>query len=157
LEEYDLNTICGIDCSVCSYIKICGGCIATHGQPFGKDCVIAKCCLDKGQNFCSECPEGSCIFQEKLIEEFNNLGIADMEVVTKLNALKGSYVNLEYTLPSGQTVRFLDDNKIYIGYQLEKKNSSRCYGIVADEKFLLVCEYGKDGTDAEIVVFKNRT
>jgi hypothetical protein len=157
LEEYDLNTICGIDCSVCSYIKTCGGCIATHGQPFGKDCVIAKCCYDKGQNFCSECPEGSCIFQEKLIEEFNNLGIEDMEVVTKLNALKGSYVNLEYTLPSGQTIRLLDDNKIYIGYQLEKKNSSRCYGIVADEKFLLVCEYGKDGTDAEIVVFKNRT
>ncbi|HOD93933.1 MAG TPA: hypothetical protein PL054_08675 [Clostridia bacterium] len=38
-----------------------------------------------------------------------------MGKVTRLNTLKGSFVNLEYTLPSGQAVKLLDDNKIYIG------------------------------------------
>jgi hypothetical protein len=38
--------------------------------------------------------------------------------------------------------------------QLEKNGSPRCYGLTADEKYLLVCEYGEGGTDAEIVVFK---
>jgi hypothetical protein len=89
-----------------------------------------------------------------LIGEFNKLGIADMEEVTGLNALKGSFINLEYTLASGQKVRLLDDNKIYLGNQLGKADSNRCYGIAADEKYLMVCEYGEAGVEAEIVVFK---
>lgn len=32
-----------------------------------------------------------------------------------------------------------------------KKNSDRCYGLTADEQYLLVCEYGEAGSDAEIV------
>jgi hypothetical protein len=91
-----------------------------------------------------------------LIGEFNKLGIADMDEVTGLNALKGSFINLEYTLASGQKVKLLDDNKIYLGNQLGKAGSDRCYGIAADEKCLLVCEYGEAGVDAEIVVFKRR-
>ena len=34
-----------------------------------------------------------------------------MEEVKNLNALKGSFVNLEYLLPSGQAIKFWDDNK----------------------------------------------
>ena len=77
-----------------------------------------------------------------------------MEQLTELHALKGSFANIEYVLPNGQTVKFWDDNRIYLGNQLHKKNSDRYYGIVADEKYLMVSEYGDYGSDAEIIVFK---
>lgn len=73
-----------------------------------------------------------------------------------LNALKGSYVNLEYTLPSGQKVMLLNDNKIYLGNQLCKPNNNRCFGIAADEEYILICEYGENGSDPEIVVYMRR-
>ncbi len=72
----------------------------------------------------------------------------------ELNALKGSFTNIEYALPNGQIVKFWDDNKIYLGNQLHKKDSDRCYGIIADAKYLMVSEYSGFGADAEIVVFK---
>lgn len=37
-----------------------------------------------------------------------------------------------------------------------QKNSSRCYGLTADENYLLVCEYGDNGANPEIVIFKKR-
>ena len=79
-----------------------------------------------------------------------------MPEVTDLNALAGSYINLVYTLPSGQAVKLLEDEKIYLGNQLEKAGSSRCYGLAADESFLLVCEYGANGSDPEIILYKKR-
>lgn len=79
-----------------------------------------------------------------------------MEKATDLNALMDSFINLEYPLPNGQTVKFLHADKIYLGNQLHKKNSNRCYGLTADENFLLVCEYGEGGADAEIVCYKRR-
>ncbi len=94
--------------------------------------------------------------EKQLIDEFNALGIEDMKKVTNLNALKGSFVNLEYTLPGGQTVKFWNDNKIYLGNRICKKNSDKYYGLIADENFLLVCEYGNNGDNPEIVVFKKR-
>ena len=38
-----------------------------------------------------------------------------MPRVEKLNALVGSYVNLEYPLPNGAKVKILDDNVTYLG------------------------------------------
>ena len=38
--------------------------------------------------------------------------------------------------------------------QIHKKDSDRCYGIIADEKYLMVSEYSGFGADAEIVVLK---
>lgn len=93
---------------------------------------------------------------QKMISEFNALGIEDMEEVTGLNELSGSFINLEYTLPSGQKIQIWDDNKTYLGNEICKRGSERCYGLVADEKYLLVCEYGENGADAEIVVLKRR-
>lgn len=75
--------------------------------------------------------------------------------MTDLNVLKGAFVNIEYALPNGEIVKFWDDNKMYLGNQLHKKGSDRCYGIVADEKYLMVSEYGDYGSDAEIVIFKS--
>ncbi|MDD6174313.1 MAG: DUF3795 domain-containing protein [Firmicutes bacterium] len=149
-------TKCGADCTQCGFRESCAGCAATDGYPFGGECMIAACCRQKGQKRCSGCGEACCRLKGGLIAEFNALGIEDMPEVTDLNALKGSFVNLEYTLPGGQKIRFWDDNRIYLGNQLCKKGSDRCYGLTADENHLLVCEYGEGGSEAEIVVFKRR-
>lgn len=50
----------------------------------------------------------------KIIEEFNSLGIEGLHL-TDLNLLNGSYINLEYTLPNGQKVKLLEDDKMYLG------------------------------------------
>ena len=36
------------------------------------------------------------------------------------------------------------------------KGDGRCFGIACDEHYILVSEYGKDGTDAELVMLKSR-
>lgn len=140
------TTICGIDCSECPSYGTCKGCVETDGQPFGGECIVAA--------YCQKGASALCEFKKSLIAAFNALNIEDMEEVTDLNALVGQYVNLEYPLPSGQKVKFWDDRRIYLGNQLCKKNSDRCYGLVADEKYLLVCEYGEGGSDPEIVTYK---
>lgn len=152
----DTKSICGIDCSKCELKDTCCGCAATRGEPFYGECIIAKCCLDKGYEYCKNCPDTSCDLKKQLIAEFNALGIEDMEEVATLNALKGSFVNLEYTLPGGKAIKFWDDDRIYLGNQINKKKSNRCYGLTADENYLLVCEYGDGGSDAEIIVYKKR-
>lgn len=91
---------------------------------------------------------------KELIARFNALGIRDMAEVTELFALKGSFVNLRYTLPSGQEVKLWDDEKIYYGAEICKPGSDRCYGLTAGDGYLLVCEYGENGADPEIVVLE---
>nr|WP_271641880.1 DUF3795 domain-containing protein [Clostridioides difficile] len=140
------KSICGVDCRKCELSNTCNGCAKTKGHPFGSECMVALC-LKEGK-------DALCSFKKNLIRAFNALNIQDMEEVTELNALKGSFINIEYTLPKGQLVKFWDDNKIYFGNQLRKKDSDRYYGIIADEKYLMVSEYSGYGSDAEIVVFK---
>lgn len=141
-----MGSICGIDCAGCGFSGTCAGCTETGGRPFGVECAIAACCR-KGEDALEKC-------KGRLIAAFNELNIPDMEEVAELNALKGSFINIEYTLPNGQAVKLWDDNGIYFGNQLHKKGSDRCYGIAADGKYLMVAEYGDMGADAEIVVFK---
>lgn len=150
-----MKTICGADCNECGFKENCSGCKATNGHPFGSSCMLAECCSSNGLEYCDKC-SSVCRLKKQLIEEFNALGIEDMEEVKNLNALKGSFVNLEYTLSSGQVIKFWDDNKIYLGNQICKKNNDRCYGLTADENYLLVCEYGDNGANPKIVVFKKR-
>ena len=77
--------------------------------------------------------------------------------VENLNVLPGSFVNLEYRLPNGQMVKFLDDNATYLGSQLECAfGGDRCFGIVANMDFLLVCTYEENGENPELVVYKKR-
>lgn len=129
------QAIRGLDCEKCAANDTCGG-YSTHH---------------------SDTPlEIPCELQKQLIAEFNALGIEDMEEVKNLNTLTGSYINLEYTLPSGQVVKLLDDSKVYLGNQICKKGSDRCYGLAADENHLLVCEYGENGSDAEVILYKKR-
>lgn len=96
-------------------------------------------------------------FKKKLIEEINALGIKGMPRVESLNALVGSYINLEYTLESGMMVKFLNDGTTYLGNQLENElDGDRCFGIAANADFILVCTYGSDGADPELVSYKKR-
>lgn len=78
-----------------------------------------------------------------------------MPKVDRLNALVGKYVNLEYLLPSGMSVKFLNDQTTYLGNQLEI-GDDRCFGILACVDFILICTYGKDGADPELVLYKKR-
>lgn len=96
-------------------------------------------------------------FKRQLMREINELHIEGMPEVESLNALVGKYVNIEYVLPNGRSVRFLDDQKTYLGNQLESESDrERCFGIIADTGFILVCTYGKDGLDPELVLYKKR-
>lgn len=96
-------------------------------------------------------------FKQKLVEEFNSLNIEGMPKVEKLNALVGAYVNIEYPLPNGKTVKLLDDNATYLGDQLESElGDGRFFGVIANSDILMVASYGKDITDPELILYKKR-
>ena len=96
-------------------------------------------------------------FKKQLMEEINALYIEGMPKVESLNALVGGYINLEYRLPNGQMVKFLDDGATYLGNQLECEfGGSRCFGIAANMEFILVCTYEEDGANPELVAYKKR-
>lgn len=96
-------------------------------------------------------------FKKQLVEEINALHVEGMPKVEKLNALVGKFVNLEYRLPNGSSVKFLHDAKTYLGNQLACEfGGDRCFGVIADMEFLLVCTYGENGADPELVIYKKR-
>ena len=96
-------------------------------------------------------------FKQKLIDEINALHIDGMPKLEKLNALVGGYINMEYRLPNGKSVKFLDDAATYLGNQLECEfDESICFGIAANMDFILVCTYGEDGENPELLVYKKR-
>ena len=93
--------------------------------------------------------------KKQLIDEINALGIEGMPKLEGLNALVGSYVNLAYPLPSGACVKFLNDQTTYLGNQLET-GEERCFGVLANVDFILVCTYGCEGADPELLLYKKR-
>jgi len=96
-------------------------------------------------------------FKQKLVDEINALHIEGMPKLEKLNALVGSYVNLEYPLPSGRSVKFLDDRTTYLGNQLESEfGGDRCFGVLANMDFIMVCTYDAEGANPELVLYKKR-
>ena len=96
-------------------------------------------------------------FKQKLIDEINALHIDGMPKLEKLNALVGGYINMEYRLPNGKSVKFLDDAATYLGNQLEcEYDDSVCFGIAANMDFILICTYGEDGENPELLVYKKR-
>ena len=96
-------------------------------------------------------------FKAQLIDEINALHIDGMPRLEKLNALVGAYVNLEYRLPNGRYVKFLNDEATYLGNQLESEfGGERCFGVLANMDFIMVCTYGREGTDPELILYKKR-
>ena len=96
-------------------------------------------------------------FKKQLICEINTiLAIEGLPKVESLNVLSGEFVNLEYTLPNGKMVKFLDDKQTYLGSQLESEFGNRCFGIAANMDFILICSYEENGENPELVVYKKR-
>lgn len=149
-----MEAVCGATCEECSlYNTKCEGCIKTNGCPFGKQCWIHKYITSGGiDNFN--------LFKQQLIDEFNSLKIEGMPKINELYPLHGEYVNLEYPLPSGGYIKFLNDNDAYLGNQVECEfndgDTKRCFGLVANTTFLLVSEYGENGSNPELIIYKRR-
>ena len=96
-------------------------------------------------------------FKRRLVEEINDLHIEGMPRVQKLYGLVGRFVNMEFPLPGGGKAKFLDDQTTYLGDQLESEfGGDRCFGVLANMDFILVCTYGKDGAAPELVLYKKR-
>ena len=142
-------TLCGSDCCKdCGRLAECGGCKKVNGHPFGGNCVAAMCVERGGMQELTR-------LKSDLVAEINSLGIPGL-VKNDLYLLNGAFVNLEYTLSNNTKVKFLNDNDVYWGCQIEREHSDRCYGVVANEAFILACEYGCNGTDPELLLFKKR-
>lgn len=91
------------------------------------------------------------------MDEINALNIEGMPEVTELNSLVGSYVNLAYRLPSGESVKFLDDSATYLGTELSCEfGGERRFGVVAGMDFILVCTYENSGDSPELVAYIHR-
>lgn len=150
-----MSGICGADCDKCAFGRSdgCKGCVETDGCPFGKPCFIARYISAGGREQYDR-------FSEQLTAELNALRIPGMPKVERLVPINGSFVNLEYTLPNGIKARLLDDSDIYLGTQVECEfadgETPRYFGAVANPEFLLVSEYGPNGSDPQIVVFRKR-
>lgn len=149
-----MEAICGAKCDECElYNNKCKGCKNTKGCPFGKKCWIAKYIEVGGK-------EKFGLLKKNIIDEFNSLKIDGMPIVEELYPLHGEYVNLEYVLPNSVKVKFLNDNEAYLGNQLEcifnDNDNKKCFGILANMDFLLVCEYGENGSNPELLFYKKR-
>ncbi len=150
-----MESICGADCSNCGYGKNngCKGCKNTNGCPFGKQCFVANYILTGGK-------ENYELFKKQLINEINELNIPGMPEVKELNPLNGSFVNLSYPMPNGGNIQFLDNNDIYLGTQVEcefnDEENIRCFGVLANMNFILISEYGVNGDNPELILYKKR-
>ena len=83
-----------------------------------------------------------------------------MPKIEELYSLNGSFVNLEYSLPNGIKAKFLQDDEIYLGNQVECEfndgDFKKCFGLVGNMNFLLICEYGENGSNPELLVYQKR-
>lgn len=150
--ENEKTTICGADCSQCFLQKKCPGCAATQGCPHGKPCFVARYIRLGGM-------DAYRAFQNTLLGEINALAVPGMAEVRALTPMLGQCINLEYPLPGGQQVKFLDDNTIYFAAQTActfAADAGRCFGVVAAPQFLLVSEYAPGGRDPELVLYRRR-
>lgn len=146
------KSLCGANCAECPSKNACQGCAETKGCPFGKQCFFAKYILVGGKEKFAD-------FKKKLIDEINALEICGMPKVDELYPLVGKFVNLEYPLENGNVVKLLKDDEMYFGTQLESEFSAdegMCFGVIARENFILICEYGEKCTNPEIVLYKRR-
>ena len=145
-----MSSLCGAECVRCVRKYVCPGCEETDGKPFGGTCLAAEYIKAGGKEKYEE-------FKQSLLEEINALLKAnDIPQADALYELSGAFVNLSYPLPGGRTAKFLDDKNVYLGAQLEFDEQGVCYGIVADMGFILVCRYGYDGADPELLIYKKR-
>ena len=54
-------------------------------------------------------------------------------------------------------MKLLDDRTTYLGNQLESElGGDRCFGVLANMDFILVCTYEAEGANPELVLYKKR-
>ena len=58
-------------------------------------------------------------------------------------------MNLEYRLPNGEKVKFLDQLECEFG-------GDRYFGVLADMDFILISTYEAQGKDPELIIYKKR-
>lgn len=146
------KSICGANCKECPSKATCRGCAATNGCPFGKQCSIAKYILTHGMEKYTD-------FKKSLIDEINAVDIPGKDEVTELYPLVGHFVNLEYPLPNGGKVKFLKDDEMYLGTQIENsldKSKNTCFGAIAHKDFVLLCKYGENCANPELIFYGKR-
>ena len=136
------------NCHECPSFKECGGCENCNAKPFDskEQCICARIINEKGFRGFEE------TFKH-IIDSINSLHLEGLHV-DDMNILPGSYLNLEYPLPNGATVKFLNDDKTYFANQIEIGNG-KCYGVVSDGTFLLVASYLRDGKDPILLIYKS--
>lgn len=145
-----MSSICGADCSACKIKDECRGCAETCGSPFGGKCIAAEYIRFGGKTAYET-------FKRGLLDEINALLAREgLPKADALYELCGAFVNLEYSLPSGEKVKFLNDKNVYLGSQIEFADLGVCYGVVADKDFILVCSYSVNGSEPEIIIYKRR-
>jgi len=97
------------------------------------------------------------VLKEELVDEINALAVKGLPRVKTLTPLVGKYVNLAYPLPSGESVKFLEDDSTYLGAELEPESGvDRRFGVVANNEFILVVSYEKDLSDPRLLLYKKR-
>ena len=109
-----MKSICGVNCEECELFKNrkCKSCVETKSCLFGKKCWIAKYIEIGGKNNFE-------YIKKELINDFNSLNIDGMPTIEELYPLYGESINIEYLLPNGEHTKFLNDNEIYLGNQVE--------------------------------------
>lgn len=136
VDEYNKNT--GQQLTSCEYKDVLRG-----YYPMLKRWRLPQNCI----------PHAHHPMKQVFIDEVNALGIDGLHV-TNLYVLQGSFVNQSYNI-NGNEVKLLDDNASYWGTQIVKPDGN-CYGIACNERYILVSQYGKDGSNPEIVMLKKR-
>lgn len=138
-------TLCGANCEGCGFKNGCKGCEKTCGRPFGGECVAAEYIKKHGTEDYKK-------YKTRLLEKINGaLSTRDLPEAAGLYELPGFFVNFAYTSPDGGAVKYLDDKRIYLGAQTQAPGRDKCYGIVTDGTFILVCSYGEGGTDPRLI------
>ncbi|MBR6790559.1 MAG: helix-turn-helix domain-containing protein [Oscillospiraceae bacterium] len=100
--------------------------------------------------------EGVDAFASELSEELSALRIEGMPPVKRLYPLKGSTVNHAYRLPDGSSVRFLNDDAVYLGIRLPCEFGPGHFGIVAGMDFLLVYADYENAAAPELLLYRKR-
>lgn len=134
-------SICGLDCcKECSRREECGGCQKVDGHPFGGTCIAAECIKRGGQ-------EEFLKLKDTLISEFHALGIEGLEV-KELHLLNGFFVNLEYPLANGQSVKLLEDRKSI--WEIRSKGLVRTAAMELS-RMNLICLYANTAAMVQIL------
>jgi len=96
-------------------------------------------------------------FKQQLLDEINALAIDGLPRAEALHPMPGRAFNPEFTLPNGTSVRFREDDAVYLGAQLPCLfGGSRRFVLIAHMTFLLVYPCEADGSDPQLVLYQKR-